>query len=278
MIAVVTAAAHAQISNGNPNQVAVNAARSQSSQHATVRFITEEAQPADRDGIALWSQAPIDYEAQERERELVEQIIKDEVRNEIKRTAMRTTQPIQKAVTQARVYNIGAPQISNSSCTSAITAAETKYGLPPHLLQAIAITESGQGGAPNPWAMNIQGQAHYASSAQEVIDIVKQYGSRSSIDIGCTQINLKWHGHRFADWRQLLDPAVNAEYAAFHLVELKKEFGGWSKAVSAYHSRTAWRGANYACKVSSNFGKIFGDNRSGCGPDIEILSSYLLQS
>lgn len=170
------------------------------------------------------------------------------------------------------------PQIANSDCNIAIANAERKYGIPPHMLHAIAITESGRKGKPYPWAMNIQGRAHYAETPSEIVSIVGRYGSRSSIDIGCAQVNLKWHGHRFADWKSLIDPQTNADYAAYHLLELKREFGTWSKAVSAYHSRTSWRGANYACAVSRNYGKIFGDNRSGCGPDIELLAAHLVRS
>ncbi len=170
---------------------------------------------------------------------------------------------------------IASIQVGASSCQDAIANAEKKYNLPPYILQAVAITESGREGSPYPWAMNIQGRSYYASGPDEVQSLVSQYGSRSSIDIGCAQINLKWHGHRFSDWRQLLDPQTNADYASYHRLELRKEFGGWSKAVSAYHSRTNWRGANYACKVSKNYGKIFGDNRPGCGPDIERMTGYL---
>ena len=185
--------------------------------------------------------------------------------------AAQAAQPVQSV-------NLAAPAIGDSDCSRAIAASETKYGIPPHMLRAIALTESGREGEPYPWAMNIMGRAHYASGPDEMVQIVNNYGSRASIDIGCTQINLKYHGHRFADWRSLLDPQTNADYAAYHLLELRREFGSWSKAVSAYHSRTSWRGANYACTVSRNYGKIFGDNRKGCGPDIEMLAAYLVQN
>lgn len=160
-------------------------------------------------------------------------------------------------------------------CEQAITAAEKQYNLPPYILHAIAITESGVKGRPYPYAMNIKGRAYYASSAQEMYNIVAQHGAQSSIDVGCVQVNLKWHGKRFPNWAALLDPNTNAQYAAFHLTELFREFGSWNAAVSAYHSRTAWRGVNYACLVSKNYGHILGDYRKGCGPSIEHLAAYL---
>lgn len=160
-------------------------------------------------------------------------------------------------------------------CSTAISKAEKKYNLPPRILQAISITESGQGNQPSPWAMNIKGRPHYAKSPQEVEAIVARYGSSASIDIGCAQVNLRWHGPRFDDWRSLINPDVNADYAAFHLVELKSELGSWGRAVAAYHSRTNWRGANYACTVSRNYGRLLGDTRKGCGPNIDALTAYL---
>lgn len=160
-------------------------------------------------------------------------------------------------------------------CEIAITNAERQYNLPPYILHAIAVTESGRNGKPYPYAMNIQGKAHYAATSGEMVDIINRYGPRSSIDVGCVQVNLKYHGHRFSDWRQLIEPTSNAQYAAFHLVELFREFGSWSGAVAAYHSRTQWRGVNYACLVSRNYGQILGDYRQGCGPSIEHLAAYL---
>lgn len=160
-------------------------------------------------------------------------------------------------------------------CEKAISKAEAKYGLPPYLLQAIAVTESGRKDGPWPWAMNIMGKAHYAQTQAELEAIVNRYGSSASIDIGCAQVNLKYHGGRFDDWRSLVDPVNNADYAAFHLMELRRELGSWGKAVAAYHSRTNWRGAGYACKVSSNYGRLLGDKRKGCGPDIDVLTAYL---
>lgn len=186
--------------------------------------------------------------------------------------------PPTPAVTPARSdwSSRGAAQPSGSkACEEAIMKAETRYGLPPFILQAIAITESGQGGKPSPWAMNIKGKSHYAQGRAEVEAIVAHHGARASIDIGCNQINLRWHGSKFDDWRQLLDPEINADYAARYLRELRQETGSWGKAVAAYHSRTNWRGAGYACTVSRNYGRLLGDKRKGCGPNIDQLTAYL---
>ena len=260
-------AAHAQFSGGVPG---VEQAQAQ------VLHVPAESnfQPLDSDWRKPETQEVTMYGA-------TEQYITDEadVRSIVEGIARSDEQPatsMQREISAA--VDTTVPQISNSDCNAAIANAETKYGIPPYMLRAIAITESGREGQPYPWAMNIQGKAHYASSPSEIVSIVNRYGSRASIDIGCAQINLKWHGHRFADWKNLIDPQTNADYAAYHLLELRREFGTWSKAVSAYHSRTGWRGANYACAVSRNYGRIFGDRRSGCGPDIELLAAHLVRN
>lgn len=192
----------------------------------------------------------------------------------------RTTPQVAAAITNyapastaARSYGQG-----GDSCETAIAAAERKYRLPPYLLHAIALTESGQNNRPYPYAMNIMGQGYYARSIEEMVNVVMRYGAGSSIDVGCVQVNLRYHGRRFSDWRTLLYPTANAEYAAYHLLELFREKGSWSAAVGAYHSRTPWRGANYACLVSRRYGQIFGANRTGCGPDINMMTAYLYRT
>lgn len=162
-------------------------------------------------------------------------------------------------------------------CEYHIREAEKQYNLPPFLLQAVALTESGRGGRPHPHAMNIKGRSHFADGTAEMERIVaSEGGKRASIDVGCLQINLKWHAKRFRDWRSLLDPKFNAEYAAFHLTELYQEYGNWTEAVAAYHSRTRWRGRNYVCLVTRRYGQIFGAARgAGCGPNMEAMTRLM---
>lgn len=161
-------------------------------------------------------------------------------------------------------------------CESSIRGAETKYGLPPYLLAAIAITESGYRERPHPFAMNISGRQYFASGTAEMDRIVAANGGdQASIDVGCLQINLRWHASRFRDWHSLLVPRYNAEYAALYLTELKRSMGSWSAAVGAYHSRTPWRSTSYACLVSRRWSQIFGSAREGCGADIEAMSQLM---
>lgn len=163
-------------------------------------------------------------------------------------------------------------------CERSIRKAEIRYGLPPYLLHAIALTESGRGGRPTPTAMNIQGRAYFATGTRDMEAVVARFGVRSSIDVGCMQVNLKYHAGRFRDWRSLLIPEYNAEYAALYLTELRKRYGTWNGAVGAYHNKTPWRAANYACLVSRKWSQMFGSSRPGCGASIEAMARYMYRS
>ena len=74
-----------------------------------------------------------------------------------------------------------------------------------------------------------------------------------NLDIGCFQINLRWHGHAFASVAQMFDPLANARYAAEFLTDLHREFGDWDAAVAAYHSRTP----HFATRYMERFHRIY---------------------
>jgi len=76
-------------------------------------------------------------------------------------------------------------------------------------------------------------------------------GARS-FDVGCFQINYKWHGDAFQSIDEMFDPKINAQYAATFLTDLYQEFGNWSEAVGAYHSRSP----ELAKKYTARFDRI----------------------
>ena len=70
-----------------------------------------------------------------------------------------------------------------------------------------------------------------------------------NFDVGCFQINLRWHGAAFASLEDAFDPDANAAYAARFLTELYQSEGSWPGAVAAYHSRTPDKAAGYLQKI-----------------------------
>lgn len=143
-----------------------------------------------------------------------------------------------------------------SDCPTLIAQTEARRNIPRGLLMAIALTESGTGGSPSPYAMNIAGRSHFARSGQEMANIISANWSRGvrSIDVGCMQINLKYHGGKFPRLTDLLNSTTNVEYGASYLIRLATASGSWKDAVMSYHNKNnPTRRAWYGCKVWNNY-------------------------
>ncbi len=136
-------------------------------------------------------------------------------------------------------------------CDRAAVAAAQESGIPVDVLRAIALNETGRNidGALRawPWAVNMEGEGHWFPSFPEALRFSETRLSQGAVsfDIGCFQINYRWHGQAFASLEAMFDPAENARYAARFLSQLYAETGDWSLAAGAYHSRTPERAARY---------------------------------
>lgn len=119
-------------------------------------------------------------------------------------------------------------------------------GVPPRLLYAIGLTESGRrveidGRSvlrPWPWTLNVGGKGLYfptRAQATETLEALYDQGRRS-IDIGLMQVNWRYHRSRLADRRQALDPYFNLRVAARILRECHEATHDWWQAVGCYHS------------------------------------------
>lgn len=129
-------------------------------------------------------------------------------------------------------------------CNSAARVASQRTGVPVSVLRAITLTEtgrnSGRGFRPWPWTVNMEGRGVWFDTEAEARSYVNQNFRRGarSFDVGCFQLNYKWHGQAFASIKEMFDPTANATYAANYLRELFVEKGNWADAAAAYHSRT----------------------------------------
>jgi len=141
---------------------------------------------------------------------------------------------------------------------------ESKYNIPAYLLQAIALVESGIYHPTNkysvtwPWTINIGGKAYYFENKGEAIKFVriKRQEKVESIDIGCMQVNLKYHAHAFPNIETGFEPFRNIEYGAKFLRENYDIHRSWGKAVAYYHSANSERGEKYARQVFQAWKKI----------------------
>ena len=167
---------------------------------------------------------------------------------------MRFLLPVLFCLALAGAARAGDP---SALCETAITSAEYTGQVPPRLLSAIALVESGRydeaAGAvrPWPWTINAEGAGHYYASKAEAIDAVKALQARGvrSIDVGCMQVNLMYHPDAFASLDEAFNPATNAVYAARFLNRLHASGDDWSHAIGAYHSETLALGDAYRVMV-----------------------------
>ena len=135
-----------------------------------------------------------------------------------------------------------------SVCKRLIPPIAKEVGVPASLLKAIAYVESEY----QPYALNHQGKSLSFTTPGEAFAYVETQleAGDTALDIGCMQIHWKAHQNAIQDPKHLLNPAFNIRYAAKFLKGLYQELGTWSRAVSAYHSRTG-KGQAYLIKIST---------------------------
>lgn len=145
-------------------------------------------------------------------------------------------------------------------CVQHIRVAERQHRIPKGLLAAIGLTESGRTIRRGhrtawPWTVNAAGEGRYFDSKADAIAFVegKLADGVESIDVGCMQINLKYHPDAFASLEEAFDPAINVGYGAEFLNALQGALGSWITAARHYHSATPEKGDVYEARVLANW-------------------------
>lgn len=142
-------------------------------------------------------------------------------------------------------------------CEDAALHQERLHRIPSQLLHAIAIAESGRWNkkqkenAAWPWTVTSGGKGRYFGTKNAAIRAVKRLQSRGvrNIDVGCMQVNLRYHPNAFNSLNEAFDPISNARYAAEFLARLRQEKRSWVQAVKHYHSATRELHTPYRTKV-----------------------------
>jgi hypothetical protein len=142
-------------------------------------------------------------------------------------------------------------------CHREINRTERLMGIPPQLLESVALTESGRWNKNYkrqlawPWTVNAAGKGYYLNSKAEAIAKVRQLqrAGISRIDVGCMQVNLHFHKEAFPSLEAAFEPAYNVRYAGKFLTDLKNRHRNWSSAVGYYHSGTPELHNRYRYKV-----------------------------
>ncbi|MCX7890624.1 MAG: transglycosylase SLT domain-containing protein [Rhodobacteraceae bacterium] len=150
-------------------------------------------------------------------------------------------------------------------CEAAAREAAATTGVPLAVLMAISLTETGRRQAgrmrPWPWTVNMEGAGHWFADREAALAYVAREFARGarSFDVGCFQINYRWHGHAFPSVEAMFDPRANAIYAARFLARLHAEAGDWSLAAGAYHSRTPAFAERYRARFDRFVRALLGD-------------------
>jgi Transglycosylase SLT domain len=158
-------------------------------------------------------------------------------------------------------------------CERAIVNGARRGGVPVEVLFAVALTETGQHRDGRmrawPWAINREGKGYWFKSHEEAMAFAQASlaQGRPSFDVGCVQINYRWHGHAFPSLDDMFDPEWTATYAAQFLRTLYEERGSWSAAAGAYHSLTPDKAQIYRVR----FDRLLADLDPGALTEAESL-------
>lgn len=129
-------------------------------------------------------------------------------------------------------------------CVAAVRRISAETRVPADVLLGITLTETGrtQDGhlQPWPWTANFRGRGHWFETRADALAFARARlaNGQRSFDLGCFQINWRWHGDQFQTPADLLDPVSAGRYAAQLLRRFFAELGSWERAAGAYHSRT----------------------------------------
>ncbi len=141
-------------------------------------------------------------------------------------------------------------------CRDAARKAAAETGVPLRILIALSLTETGRkdmvdgGLEPWPWALNHAGTGQWFETRDQTLHALDDIlaAGATNVDLGCFQLNWRWHAAAFPSAAAMLDPEANAAYAARFLADLHGRTGDWRAAVAAYHSATPERAEIYLAR------------------------------
>ncbi|MEO1291305.1 MAG: lytic transglycosylase domain-containing protein [Pseudomonadota bacterium] len=144
-------------------------------------------------------------------------------------------------------------------CDHAVAVAAERHKVPQRLLRSLGLVESGRkvDGARRiwPWTVNMEGAGRWFGNRADMLRYIRaeQAKGKRSFDIGCLQVNRRWHGQAFRSLDHMADPMASADYAARFLKELHAETGDWAIAAGYYHSRTGKHATRYRALVKAAY-------------------------
>ena len=147
-------------------------------------------------------------------------------------------------------------------CENTIESVELQTDIPKGLLLGIgkaeAIRKINNKYIIWPWTINHAGKSLFFDNKEQMKNYVFKNLKRKdfNIDVGCMQINIKWHKNNFKKISDMFEVTPNISYAASFLKQLKNKHGSWDKAIKHYHSSDPKKNNPYLIKVKSFWKKV----------------------
>ena len=148
------------------------------------------------------------------------------------------------------------------NCEKIANRIESETNLPIHLLSSISRVEAGRKLSSGevkgwPWSINHAGKGLYFETKKGELKYLKNAVSNGSknIDVGCMQLNYRWHKGAFSSLDDMFDPEKNIQYAAKFVKELYGRHQNWEDVIKHYHSNKKKFNVPYYQKVSKVWNK-----------------------
>jgi len=151
-----------------------------------------------------------------------------------------------------------------NSCEKTIKSLELQTDIPKGLLLGIgkaeAIRKINNKYIIWPWTINHAGKSMFFDTKKQMRNYVSKNLKKNdfNIDVGCMQINIKWHKNNFKKIADMFEVSPNISYAASFLLQLKNKHGSWDKAIKHYHSSDPKKNIPYLIKVKSFWKRLEG--------------------
>lgn len=149
-------------------------------------------------------------------------------------------------------------------CLKETVRQEKRERIQTNLLSAIALVESGRyskkypSGIAWPWTVTAEGRGKFYDTKEQALAAIRELQSQGveNIDVGCMQINLKYHPEAFKGIEDAIDPAKNVAYAADFLKRNYQETKSWGEAATRYHSKTVHKAFRYEDKLLETWNRL----------------------
>jgi hypothetical protein len=143
--------------------------------------------------------------------------------------------------------------LESKKCSNIFAHFENIYNLPEYTLHSISLQETRKAHSEHqigivwPWTVTSRGRGYHFNNRDEAITFAKLQidAGNDSIDVGCMQINLKYHPNAFASIEEAFSPKHNVAYGAKLLKENYDRSKNWNAAIGLYHSAQEDRSMEY---------------------------------